>query len=83
MNNDMSAAMRFFLVVVGSIVLLGIWLTGFDNAHWVLYLPVVFFYLAAVTGICPGLKFANMLFPAKASAKVSTKAKPKARRKQR
>jgi len=75
MNNNMSAAMRFYFVVVGSIVLLGIWLTGFDKAHWLLYVPVVFFYLAAVTGICPGLKFANTLFPAKA--------KPKARRKKR
>jgi hypothetical protein len=83
MNNDMSAAMRFFLVVVGSVVLLGIWLTGFGTAHWVLYLPVVFFYLAAITGICPGLKFANVLFPAKASAKATAKAKPKARRKKR
>ncbi len=77
MNNDMSAAMRFFLVVIGSVILLGIWLTGFDKVHWLLYVPVVFFYFAAVTGICPSLKFSGMLFPAKA------KAPAKARRKKR
>jgi hypothetical protein len=81
MNNTASAAMRFFFFVIGSVILLGIWLTGFNIAHWLLYVPVVFFYLAAITGICPGLKFSNMLFPAKATVKA--KAMPKARRKKR
>jgi len=69
--------MRFFLLVMGSVVLLGIWLTGFDKVHWLLYVPVVFFYFAAVTGICPGLAFSGTLFPAK------SKAPAKARRKKR
>jgi hypothetical protein len=58
-----SASMRFFFLVTGSIVWLGIWLTGFGIAHWLLYVPAVFFYLAAITGICPGLIFSRMLFP--------------------
>ena len=73
MNNKISAAMRFFLLVVGSVMLLGIWLTGFNIAHWLLYVPVVFFYFAAATGICPGLAFSSMLFPAKATAKAGRK----------
>jgi hypothetical protein len=73
MNNNISAAMRFFFLVVGSVVLLGIWLTGFNTAHWLLYVPVVFFYFAAVTGICPGLTFSGMLFPAKAATKARRK----------
>ena len=77
MNNNISAAMRFFLLVMGSVVLLGIWLTGFDKVHWLLYVPVVFFYFAAVTGICPGLAFSGTLFPAQ------SKAPGKARRKKR
>lgn len=77
MSNKISAAMRFFFLVVGSVVLLGIWLTGFNTAHWLLYLPVVFFYFAAVSGICPGLIISGMLFPAKVQAKTT----PKARRK--
>lgn len=52
----MSAFRMQFLSVAG-VVLLGIWLTGFDRAHWVLYLPVAFFTFAGLTGICPGLIF--------------------------
>jgi len=73
MNNNINAAMRFFFLVVGSVVLLGIWLTGFNTAHWLLYVPVVFFYFAAATGICPGLIFSGMLFPAKAATKARHK----------
>lgn len=79
MNNSISAAMRFFFSVVGSVVLLGMWLTGFDKVHWLLYVPVAFFYFAAVSGICPGLVFSGMLFPAKSKAKAPAKARRKKR----
>ena len=70
MDNKISAAMRFFLLlVVGSVMLLGIWLTGFNIAHWLLFVPVVFFYFTAASGICPGLVFSGKLFPAKARRK--------------
>ncbi len=52
----MSALRMLFLSVAG-IILLGIWLTGFDKAHWLLYMPVVFFTIAGLTGFCPGLIF--------------------------
>jgi hypothetical protein len=55
--------MRFFFLIAGSMIWLGIWLTGFGTAHWLLYVPAVFFYFAALTGICPGLIFSRMLFP--------------------
>jgi hypothetical protein len=58
-----SSAMRFFFLVVGSVVLLGIGLTGFHTAHWLLYVPVAFFYFAALTGICPGLIISRNIFP--------------------
>jgi hypothetical protein len=77
--NKISAAMRFFFLVVGSVILLGIWLTGFNTVHWLLYVPVVFFYFAAVTGICPGLIISGKLFPSKAPAKAATKARGKKR----
>lgn len=50
----MNALRMLFLSVAGT-VLFGIWLTGFDKVHWVLYLPVAFLTFAGVTGICPGL----------------------------
>jgi len=81
MSNTISAAMRFFFLVIGSVILLGIWLTGFNVVHWLLFLPVVFLYFAAITGICPGLIFSNMLFGTKPPAKAAPKAAPKARRK--
>ncbi len=58
-------AMRFFLLVMAGVILLGIWLTGFNTVHWVLYLPVAFFMVAAVTGLCPGMGFSRLLFPPK------------------
>jgi hypothetical protein len=70
-----SNAMRFFFFVIGSVVLLGIWLTGFKTVHWLLYVPVLFFYFAALTGICPGLIISRNLFPEKQAAKSKKKRK--------
>lgn len=57
-----SPAIRLFFAVVASIILLGIWLTGFNTVHWLLYVPMAAFYFAALTGICPGLIFSRMIF---------------------
>jgi hypothetical protein len=48
-------AMRMTMLTIASIMVLGIWLTGFDKVHWVLYLPPIFLVFAGVTGICPSL----------------------------
>ena len=32
----------------------GIWLTGYQNEHWLLYIPPVVLLFAGITGICPG-----------------------------
>jgi hypothetical protein len=58
--------MRFFFLFTGSVIWLGIWLTGFGTVHWLLYVPAVFFTFAVVTGICPGMIISNMLFGGKA-----------------
>ena len=54
-------SMRLFLFVTGSVIWLGIWLTGFSNVHWLLFVPGVFFYFAAVTGICPGIILSRLM----------------------
>ena len=51
----MSPRLRVFMIFVSAVILAGIWLTGFDKSHWLLYLPPAFLIFAAVTGICPGL----------------------------
>jgi len=67
-KHKISRAMRFFLFVSGSLVWTGIWLTGFDVIHWVLYLPAIFFAIAVITGICPGMIVSNLLFGEKSSS---------------
>ncbi len=64
-NVKIGSAMRFFFLLLGSMIWLGIWLTGFNNVHWVLFLPAAFVIFAAVSGICPGMIIAKMLFPEK------------------
>jgi uncharacterized membrane protein len=63
----MSCAMRVFFLIFGSMIWLGIWLTGFAVVHWLLYLPAGFAIFAAVTGICPALIVSNKLFGDKAN----------------
>ncbi|MDA8362933.1 MAG: hypothetical protein M0Z84_03750 [Gammaproteobacteria bacterium] len=58
-----SRAMRFFFVFAGSVLWLGIGLTGFSVVNWLLYVPAIFFAFAALTGICPGLILARLIFP--------------------
>lgn len=58
---SISKPMRLFFAVSGSIIWLGIGLTGFDAVHWLLYVPAVFFTFAVITGICPGLIISKWL----------------------
>lgn len=62
-RHKISFAVRFFFLITGSLIWIGIWLTGFGTAHWLLYVPAVFFYFAAISGICPGLIVSRLLFP--------------------
>jgi hypothetical protein len=39
-----NSPMRFFFLFAGTVIWLGIWLTGLETAHWLLYVPAVFFY---------------------------------------
>ncbi len=48
-------ALRLFLFLIAAIISLGIYLTGYNIAHWVLYLPALFLLFASITGICPGI----------------------------
>lgn len=48
-------AIRVLLIMVAAVTLLGIWLTGFHNVHWVLYLPVIMLGFAGISGFCPGI----------------------------
>lgn len=68
-KHRISSAMRFFFAVSGTIIWLGIWLTGLDKVHWLLYIPAFFFCFAAAIGLCTGLIISRMLFPEKQNGK--------------
>lgn len=36
---------------------IGIYLTGFDVVHWLIYIPAILALFALFTGICPGMLF--------------------------
>ncbi|HHJ16682.1 MAG TPA: hypothetical protein ENJ80_08305 [Gammaproteobacteria bacterium] len=57
-----SKAMRFFFFNASALILVGIWLTGFEKVHWFAYAVPVFFLFAAASGICPGMIMAQKLF---------------------
>ncbi len=49
-------ALRMQFLTMAVLFFIGIWLTGFDQAHWFLYVPVVALVLAGITGKCIGLQ---------------------------
>jgi Na+-transporting NADH:ubiquinone oxidoreductase subunit NqrB len=55
------SSMRLFVFIVGSVIWVGILLTGFATVHWLPYLPPSFFYFAAITGICPGMIISRLI----------------------
>lgn len=61
-NLRISKSMRFFFFGSSLVIWLGIYLTGFEVVHWLLFLPAIFFLFAAVTGICPGIIMSKKLF---------------------
>ncbi len=38
----------------GLMLWIGIYLTGFDVVHWLIYVPATMAVFAFITGICPG-----------------------------
>jgi hypothetical protein len=48
-----SAAMRVWFIFFAVLIWLGIYLTGFSNIHWLLYIPPAGLTFAGLTGICP------------------------------
>ena len=46
-------SMRIWFVLMGTMLWIGIYLTGFANANWVLYVPASGLILAAILGFCP------------------------------
>lgn len=48
-----SKSMRVWFAFMATVLWIGMYLTGFPNLHWLLYVPTGGFTFAAITGICP------------------------------
>jgi hypothetical protein len=46
-------SMRIWFAFMGTLLWTGIYLTGFSNVHWLIYVPAAGFFFAASIGICP------------------------------
>jgi len=57
-----SKSMRIWFAFVGAILWTGIYLTGFSETNWVLYVPAAGFVLGAVTGLCPSFTVISKVF---------------------
>jgi hypothetical protein len=49
------SAQRMLFLTVAVILTVGLFLTGWSTAHWLLYAPTAMLVFAGLTGICPGL----------------------------
>ena len=49
------SAQRMLFLTVAALLGASIWLSGWDQVHWLLYAPTVMLVFAGLTGICPGL----------------------------
>ena len=50
-----STPLRLLFLFIATVLWTGIWLTGFEQVHSILYVPALFLAFAGITGICPGL----------------------------
>lgn len=49
------SAQRMLFVVIATVISSGILLTGYNQVHWLLYVPVAGMLFAAASGYCPGI----------------------------
>jgi len=57
-----SKSMRIWYAFVGIILWAGIYLSGFSNVHWLLYVPAIGFVFAAIIGLCLSLTAISKMF---------------------
>ncbi len=55
------SAQRMLFITMAALILLGIYLSGLGQVHWILFVVAALITFAAVTGICPALKIYQKL----------------------
>ena len=51
------SAQRMMFFSFATVLGIGIWLTGYEQIHWILYIPLLILPIAGITGVCPGIAF--------------------------
>ncbi len=46
-------ALRMMFFTASTVIGLGIYLSGWNQVHWLLYLPPIGFLISGLTGFCP------------------------------
>ena len=59
------SAIRMLFIFMAAFISLGIWLTGYNQVHWLLYIPPAALLFAGVTGICLGSAYLGALLATK------------------
>ena len=54
-------AIRMMFFTASAVISAGIWLSGWDQVHWLLYVPAVGLAFSGATGFCPGIYFYQKL----------------------
>jgi len=49
------SAQRMLFLTVAALLVVGIWMTGWDKAHWLFYAVVGLLSFAFISGVCPTL----------------------------
>ncbi len=68
--NRIGNPLRAFFLTSALVSWIGLWLTGFNIAHWLLYIAPIAFLIAGATGYCPGMTITTRLFGKTEVAKV-------------
>ena len=62
---QISTEMRLWLLGPMLMLWIGIYFTGFELIHWLIYLPAVMSIFASITGLCPGMLFIRTMLKIK------------------
>ena len=64
MFNNMTPAQRLFFINITTLSMIGIWLTGYDQVHWFVFVVPAALIFAALSGFCIGFEISKKILAA-------------------
>jgi hypothetical protein len=59
--SNTSSVQRLTFLITSILAFIGIYLSGYDQVHWFLYVVPVVYLFSATTGFCPGIAVSRLL----------------------